>query len=136
MKTTLIALAAAGVLASGVAAAGTTVVVTRHDAAFVPVQYPAQYPEQRQFRAEERLAQINEREARINARIQRGLRDGRITDREARRLYRELHEIEAKERAFRNNNGRVGPREADELSHDLDRLAEHVRRQLRDQERY
>ena len=132
MKTTLIALAAAGVLASGVAAAGNTVVVTRHDAAFVPVQYP----EQRQFRAEERLAQVNEREARINARIQRGLRDGRITDREARRLYRELHEIEAKERAFRNNNGRIGPREADELSRDLDRLAEHVRRQMHDQERY
>ncbi|HZQ61584.1 MAG TPA: hypothetical protein VFC24_09565 [Casimicrobiaceae bacterium] len=125
MKTTLIALAAVGVLASSAAGAATTVATTRHDGAFVPVQY----------RAEERAATINDREARINARIQRGLRDGRITDREARRLYRELHDIQAKERAFHNNNGRIGPREADELNRDLDRLTEHVRRQLHDEDR-
>ena len=131
MKKTLIAVAAAGVLASGAAAAGS--VVVSHDLAFAPVQYRV---DERQYRAEERAANVNEREARINARIQRGLRDGRITDREARRLYRELHDIEAKERAFRNNNGRIGPREADELNRDLDRLADHVRHQLRDSERY
>lgn len=140
MKTTLIAIAAAGMLAAGAAEAAPAVVVTSHATAFAPVQYRAEERgnviNERDARSNEREARINEREARINARIQRGLHDGRITDREARRLYRELRDIEARERGFRNNNGRIGPREADELNRDLDRLADHVRHQLRDHERY
>jgi hypothetical protein len=73
---------------------------------------------------------------RINARIERGMRDGRITDREARRLQRELNDIQAREHQFRSNNGRIGPREADEINRDLDRLADHVRDQMRDNQRY
>jgi len=126
MKMTLTAWAAAGVLASTAAAGTAAAAAPQHDPAFAPVQY----------RAEERAQNIDEREARINARIERGRRDGRITDREARRLYRELHDVEAKERAFKANNGRIGPREADEINRDLDRLADNVRRQLRDEQRY
>jgi hypothetical protein len=126
MKITLIALAAAAALTSGAAPAGTNAVAASFDGAFVAVQY----------RAEERAATIDEREARINARIERGLRDGRITNREARHLYRELRDIRAKEHAFRTNNGRIGPREFDELNRDLDQLADNVRHQLRDEQRY
>lgn len=129
MRFHLIAWAIAGALTSGAAAAAG--VTTQHEATFATVQY--QYG---QYRSEERAATINDREARINDRIERGMRDGRITDREAHRLHRQIRDIEAKERDFRNNNGRIGPREADELNRDLDRLANDVRREMRDHERY
>ena len=138
MRTTLIALATAGVIASGGALAGTTTVQVQHTA-FVPVQYSTQYstpyvaPAPDRF--DVRAATVNEREARIRARIERGLSDGRITHREARRLYRQLASIEAKERSFKSD-GRINRREDAELRRDLDRLAENVRVQLRDQERY
>lgn len=125
-KTTLIALAATGVLASGAAAAAPTAIATHQDWAFAPVQY----------HAEQRAANIEDRLSRINERIERGIRDGRITDHEARRLYRELHDVRAKERSYRRDNGRIGPREADDLNRDLDRLAQDVRHQLRDEQRY
>ncbi|MET0918921.1 MAG: hypothetical protein ABWY07_10935 [Burkholderiales bacterium] len=132
MRSTLIALATAGLLASGGAAAGTAPIqVTRNvgSAAVVPVQYS-----QHSDRWDDRSANVNEREARIKARIERGLHDGRITNLEARRLYRELASIEAKERAFRAD-GRLSYREDAELKSNLDRLAENVRVQLRDDER-
>ena len=122
MNKTLIALAAAGVLASGAAAAGTRDVSS---AGFTHVQY----------HSEDRAAQINEREARITARIERGIQDGRITEREAHRLHRELRDVTAKERAFKSD-GRLDGRETNELNRDLDRLADHLRRQVHDNERY
>jgi hypothetical protein len=123
----LIALAAAGVLASTAVAAGPT--DARFDRQSYPaVMIPVQY-------SDDRSAAIDERESRITERIQRGMNDGRITHREARRLQRELHAIEAKERAFKND-GRLSRRETDELSRDLNRLADHVRQQTRDEERY
>ena len=136
MRQMLIAIATAGLLASGAAAAGTTVQVKDDFATgFVPVQYDRpQYDRQWQDRSDDRLGNINEREARIRDRIQRGMNDGRITDFEARRLWRELGSIEAKERAFRAD-GRINGREFDELNRDLDRLAEDVRSQLRDEQR-
>jgi hypothetical protein len=132
MRTILTAIAAAGVLASGVAFGGTTT-VQNHEARFdsatiLPVQYD------RSDRWDDRGANINEREARINGRIQRGIEDGRITDREARRLYGELRGVEAKERAFRSD-GRISGREEAELHRDLDRLAANVRDQMRDDQR-
>jgi hypothetical protein len=139
MKNTLIALATAGIIASGSAAAGTTTVQVNGSAAIVPVQYtqytdrPA-YSDPYAYRSDERSANINEREARIKARIERGLNDGRITTREARLLYRQLASIEAKERAFKSD-GRLSYREDAELNRDLDRMAENVRVQLRDEER-
>jgi len=119
MKTTLVVLAAAGMLAS----------------AAVPAQtYHRDQPQrwaQNEDRWDDRSASVDEREARINARIQRGMSDGRINEHEARRLYRELRDVEAKERAFKND-GRLSRRETDELNRDLDRVTGHVREQIRD----
>ena len=119
MKLTVIALAAAGLLASAV----------------VPAQ-PYHRDDQQRWaqnddRWDDRAAGVDDREARINARIQRGMNDGRITEGEARRLYRELRDVEAKERAFKND-GRLSRRETDEINRDLDRLTGHVREQIRD----
>jgi len=133
MRSTLIAVATASVLAAGGAAAGTTAVQVDHgfgSAAFVQVQYSDRYSDH----GYDRSANINEREAQIRARIQRGLNDGRITNREARLLYRQLAAIEAKERAFKAD-GRLNYREDAELRRNLDQLAENVRVQLRDDER-
>ena len=131
MRNTLIVLATASVLASGGAAAGNP---SNHGSAtFVPVQH-SPYSDRRDDRWDDHSMNVNEREARINARIQRGLRDGRITDREGRRLYRELAAIEAKERSFLAD-GRLNFREEAELKRNLDRLADNVRVQLRDEDR-
>ena len=133
MRNTLIALATAGVIASGGAVAGTTAAQVNRDAsyaAFVPVQYSTQYSTQ----YSDRSAAINEREAHIRARIERGMHNGRITNAEARRLYRQLASIESKERSFKAD-GRLNYREDRELNRDLDRLAENVRVQLRDEDR-
>jgi hypothetical protein len=126
MKSILLALAAAGVVASGSAAAGTTIAVTHHSAPFARVQYSDRW--------DDRSGTINERESRIRNRIERGLQDGRITNREARRLYRQLSAIEAKEHAFKSD-GRLNRREDAELNRDLDRLASNVRQQMRDEQR-
>ena len=120
MKSTLIALAAAGMLVS--------------TAAVAQQPYHRDQPQQhwsQNDRWDDRSASINERESRINARIQRGINDGRINEHEARRLYRELRDVEAKERAFKDD-GRLSRRETETLNHDLDRLADHVRQQIRD----
>ena len=132
MKRTLIALAAAGVLASGVAVAGTTVQLYGDygSAAFVPVQYSDRYGD----RWDDRSVNVNEREARIRARIDRGIRDGRITRAEARGLYRELGSIESAERTYKSD-GRLTNRENADLNRRLDRLADNVRIQLRDDDR-
>jgi len=125
MNRTLLALATAGVLAStgAIAANG-------HDtqsSAFAPVQY--QYRDSDRW--DDRAATVNQREARINERIERGIRDGRINEREARFLMRELNQIEAKERSYASD-GRLNRRESEEINRDLDRLADHVRQQIRD----
>ena len=132
MKTILTAIATAGVLASSAAFADTTTVQNHGPGLDSPMILPVQ--NDRSDRWDNRGANINEREGRINARIQRGIQDGRITDREARRLYGELREVEAKERAFRSD-GRISGREEAELHRDLDRLAANVRDQMRDDQR-
>jgi hypothetical protein len=131
MKGTLFALAAAAVLASGTAVAGGALHPVVHDrsAALVPVQYHAGYAAW-----DERSATINEREARINARIQRGIDNGSITRHEARQLYRQLRDIESRERAFRSD-GRLDGREFAELNRNLDDLAANVREQRHDEQR-
>ena len=130
MRRTLIAIAAAGALASGAAVAASTTVQLNHDtgyAGFVPVQYSSD-------RWDDRAASINEREGHIKARIDRGVNDGRITRIEARRLYRQLASIEAKERSYKSD-GRLNYREEAQLKRDLDSLAQNVHVQLRDQDR-
>ena len=138
MRNSLIALATVGLLASGGAVAGTPTI--QHD--LVPVQYANQYAYPNQYanrepyvyRSDDRAANINEREARIKPRIDRGVNDGRLTNWEARRLYRELAAIEAKERAFMAD-GRLSYREDAELNSNLNQLSDNVRAQLRDDER-
>ncbi len=121
MKKTLIALAAAGMLASTMAVGQP---YHRDD--------PQRYAQNdRVDRWDDRSASINEREARINSFIQRGMSDGRINDREARRLHRELRDIEAKERSYMSD-GHLNRRETEALNRDLDRLTDHVRQQIRD----
>jgi hypothetical protein len=133
MKRLLIAVAVAGAIASGGAMAGNTTSGAQHELgtpAFVPVQYYQYY----QHRTDDRQAQINEREARIEARIQRGLADGRLTEWEARRLQRQLNDVQAKERAFMGD-GWMNRGEFAELSRDLDQLGDNVRAELRDEQR-
>lgn len=123
---TVIALATAGMIASSVAAAAPAAQPFHRHAPMTLVQHDDRW--------DDRSGGVNEREARINARIQRGVHDGRITQREARRLYRELASIESKERAF-GSDGRISRGELAALNRDLDRLAEHVRSQMRDDQR-
>ena len=138
MNRTLIAIVTAGLLASGAAVAGSVHSVgDNHSGNFIAVQYGYGYDRSDQYRndrSDERSASINEREARIKNRIQRGIQDGSLTDWEARRLYRELGYVENKERAFRSD-GRIDGREAAELNRDLDRLADNVRDQRHDEQR-
>jgi hypothetical protein len=121
MKSTLIALATAGLLASGVAGAQS-------------YQYDQPRHQNWQARADDRIATVNDREARIDARIQRNHANGRLTDREARWLSRELRNIQAKERTYMAD-GRMSSSEFSTLTADLDRLANNVRRQSRDEDR-
>jgi hypothetical protein len=138
MRKTLIALATAGVLASGLATAAST---PGHvgASAFVPVQYSQQNQNQtldrwHDDRWDDRAQNVNEREARIRARIERGQSIGRLTDREARNLYRQLRAIEVKERTYMAD-GRLNYREEAELKRNLDRLADNLRAQMRDEDR-
>jgi hypothetical protein len=121
MRSTLIALATATLLASGGAAAETTTVQVNRSAV-VPVQYSSQYSD----RWDDRSLSVNERESRIRAR--------RLTNLEARRLYRELEGIEAKEHTYMAD-GRLSFREDADLKRGLDQLAANVRVQLRDDDR-
>ena len=127
MKRTFILVAACGLLGSGAALATppqSSSSLTHR--AFVPVQY--------QDRQAERSAIFNERAARIRARIERGMHDGGITRPEGRRLFRELDNLQRKERAF-HSDGRIDRREFDELSADLDRLGARVRQERWDEQR-
>ena len=131
MKRTLLALAAVSVVSSGAAFAGMTAVQrgTIDSATVVPVQYYERGPVQYYERGEARSASIDEREARINEWIQRGLNEGRIRPWEARRLQQELADIQARERAL-TADGRLSGREFAELNRDLDRLADNVRERM------
>lgn len=134
MKKSLIALATVAVLASGSAAADSfTVRVDGRDArSFVTVQ--DQGYDFRRWHDEGRGMSIDERQARINARIEQGLQTGVLTRREARQLGRQLALTEQKERAF-EADGRLNGRERAELQRDLDNVAQRLRFERRDAER-
>ena len=139
MKKSLIALATAGVLASGVAAAESfTLRVDGHRSpAYVTVQDHQDYRQDyRRWHDEGRQLSVDDRQARIHNRIQRGFENGQLTRRELRQLERDLAQIEEKERVFASD-GRIGGRERSELHRDLDRLSERLRFERRDaQTRY
>jgi hypothetical protein len=128
MKRIFTALAAAGFLASGVAYASQPPAWSTHGDSAVTTVVPVQYERERW---DDRSGDVREREARLRGWIQRGIDDGRIDRREARRLYRELGDIRAKERSYLSD-GRLDGRERADLNRDLDRLADNVRDQMRD----
>ena len=78
---------------------------------------------------------INEREAQIDARIDRGERSGDLTRREAWRLRSELRDIQRLERRYRFTDGHISGWERQDLERRLDRLSRQVFRERRDEDR-
>src|SRR5215831_12656675 len=126
MKRTLLIVVATSAIASGVAFTVMPNVQSADPSASARV-VPVQYYE----RSDSRSASIKQREARINQWIERGLNDGRLRPWEARRLQRELGDIEARANAM-EADGRLNGREFAQLDRDLDRLADNVRDRMRD----
>ena len=134
MRKSLIALAAVGMLASGAVAADSyTVRIGEHDGrSFVTVQdYGNDF---RGWYDEGRRMTIDERQVRINARIEHGLQTRALTRREARQLERQLALTEERERAY-EADGRLTGRERAVLHRDLDTVAQRLRFEQHDAER-
>lgn len=145
MKKTLIALSTAAVLASGAAAADTFVRIHSSPVPAYAAQHDYRYDTTPRHRYDDyhyrepqwndgRALSVDERQARIRARIHHGIQRGDLTRWEARRLLRELAEIESRERAY-EADGRLGRRERVALHRDLDQLAMQLRYERRDPER-
>lgn len=77
---------------------------------------------------------IEQRQRHLQARIEQGLRSGRLTPYEAQQLFRDLRRSEFLERRFAMD-GRLSRAEWAELDHLLDRIARDLRHELRDDER-
>lgn len=78
---------------------------------------------------------IDNREYQIGQRIDEGVRSGRITQREARRLERREREI-ARHEAFFKSDGVVTRNERRQLRDELDALREDVERMMHNNDRY
>ncbi len=92
------------------------------------------YPHDRyQANQQERSLSINERQARQEQRIQRGVARGEITQREARDLWRQQREITRAE-ANARADGRIDRREMRELTAMLDEADQRIRHQRHDQQ--
>lgn len=113
MKTIVIALAAATALTAG-AASAQPYYGQRHD--------------------QGRWTSINERQARLDARIDRGIQNGQLNRREAIRLRREFRQIAYLEKRYRSN-GLSGWERAD-LDRRFDALSAQIRHERRDGDRY
>ena len=81
-----------------------------------------------------RDAGVNERQHRLERRIEQGWHSGELTRGEYARLQHRLHEIGRAEHYFASD-GRLTRRERDELHARLDNLAREVYRQRNDGER-
>ncbi|MDB5921504.1 MAG: hypothetical protein JWN13_440 [Betaproteobacteria bacterium] len=81
-----------------------------------------------------RDASINDREYRLEQRMEHGLRTGELTRSEYRRLRYELRDIQRNEQFFLSD-GRLSPRERDQLHARLDNLSREIYRQQQDVER-
>jgi predicted XRE-type DNA-binding protein len=82
----------------------------------------------------ERSLTVDQRQARQEQRIQRGVARGDITQREARQLWRQQREIERAE-ANARADGRINRREMQELVAMLDEADQRIRHQRRDADR-
>jgi CRISPR/Cas system-associated endoribonuclease Cas2 len=92
------------------------------------------YDRSPQINQQERALSIDERQARQEQRIQRGVSRGDITPREARQLWRQQREIDRAE-AHARADGRINRREMRELTAMLDEADQHIRHQRRDVDR-
>ena len=77
---------------------------------------------------------LDERQYRIHDRIEEGIRSGRITEREARKLYRREHELERHE-ARSKADGVVTQQERRQLRSELGALRDDVERMLNNERR-
>jgi septal ring factor EnvC (AmiA/AmiB activator) len=77
---------------------------------------------------------IHERIDHMQARIERGIKSGDLTRREADGLRTELREIRRREARMRDD-GRLSERERAALHADLDRLDRHITREKRDDQK-
>ena len=135
MNKSLIALAAAGLLASGAAAADSyTLRFGQQPDGVVTIQQNDGWrynDDWRRWYDDGRRSSVDERQARILNRIHRGFEQGQLTRREARQLERHLARIEEKERGY-EYDGRLNSRERADLHADLDQLAQRLRFERRD----
>jgi septal ring factor EnvC (AmiA/AmiB activator) len=77
---------------------------------------------------------IHERMDHMEVRIERGIKAGDLTRREAEGLRTELREIKRREQRMRDD-GRLTERERTKLHADLDRLDRNITREKRDDQR-
>lgn len=77
---------------------------------------------------------IDERQHRLEQRIEHGSRTGELTRHEVRRLHHEMREIERAERYFWSD-GRLTPRERGELHARLEHVSRLIQHERRDAER-
>lgn len=77
---------------------------------------------------------IDNREAQISQRIDEGVRSGRITQREARRLHKRERQIERHEASFKAD-GVLTQQECRQLRNELAQLRDDVERMLRNDRR-
>ena len=139
MKKSLIALATAGLLVSGAAAADSFTVRfgSFQSPGFVAVQHDRDLrgnrDDWRSWYDDGRRFSVDERQSLIHQRIQRGFEQGQLTRREARQLERQLGRIEEKERGY-EYDGRLNRREQTDLHAELDVLAQRLRFERRDAE--
>jgi len=82
----------------------------------------------------ERDRGLNERQHRLEQRIEQGWRSGELTPREYRRLRDAVHGIDRTERVFWSD-GYLSPRERSALHARLDRLSREIYREKQDIER-
>src|SRR5687767_6826085 len=81
-----------------------------------------------------RDAGVNERQARLEQRIEHGWRAGELTQQEFRRLRHEMREVERAEHHFWSD-GRLTPRERSDLHARLDHVSRLIQHERRDIER-
>lgn len=83
-----------------------------------------------------RWQSINERQARLDHRIDMGVRNGSLTRAEARSLRNEFHHIARLEARYRATGGGLEPWERRELDVRFDRLSERIRFERHDRQDY
>jgi septal ring factor EnvC (AmiA/AmiB activator) len=77
---------------------------------------------------------VDERVGHMEARIERGIKSGDLTRREADGLRTELREIKRREHRMRED-GRLSERERAKLHEELDRLERHITREKNNDQR-